>query len=128
MKLYSYLLTNLSLIIAVFIPMITAAQVPDTAPSTVNTIGDIIAVVRNFVNALIPIAAGVALLGFFWGLAQYIFKAGDKEAKEEGKRIMIWGTVALFLISAIGGIVNLLAGSLGISTGGTISPPGVGGP
>lgn len=122
------MLTMLPVLSALLFPVVGNAQVPNTVPNNIQTIGDIIALVRSFVNALIPIAAGAALLGFFWGLAQYIFKAGDKEAKEEGKRIMIWGTVALFLISAIGGIINLLAGTLGITTGGMFSPPDVGGP
>lgn len=129
MNIKSYL-TKIYIICLVYAvtPLFVNAQVPSTVPSNIQTIGDLIAVIRNFVNALIPIAAGVALLGFFWGLAQYIFKAGDKEAKEEGKRIMIWGSAALFLIAAIGGIINLVAGSLGLSTGGTITPPDVSGP
>lgn len=115
-------------LLILILPKVGNAQNPPSPPNNIETIGDLIALFGSFVNSLIPIAAGLALLGFFWGLAQYIFKAGDKDAKEEGKRIMIWGTVALFLISAIGGIINLLAGTLGITTGGSISPPGVGGP
>jgi hypothetical protein len=68
----------------------------------------------------------LALLAFIWGLAQYIFKAGDKEAKEEGQRIMVAGVISLFLIAAISGIIDLLAQSLDISTGGNVPVPGVG--
>ena len=108
------------------LPTTLHAQVPETVPSEINTVGDLIAVIGDFIGALIPIAAASALLGFFWGLALYIFKAGNKEATERGKRIMLWGSVALFLISAIGGIISLLAGTLGFPEGGSVTPPSVG--
>jgi len=110
------------------LPAAVFAQVPDSEPGSIDSIGDLIWIIGDFISALIPIAAAAALLGFFWGLAQYIFKAGDKEAKKEGKQIMIWGSIALFLISAIGGIISLLSGTLGFTPGGTITPPGVLGP
>lgn len=124
---YTFLTIILSVITTLLAPTTVDAQtVPEDPPSEVETVGDLIALLREYVTTLIPIAGAAALLGFFWGLAQYIFKAGDKEAKEEGRRIMIWGSIALFLISAIGGIISLLAGTLGFTPGETITPPSVG--
>ena len=70
----------------------------------------------SIINSLIPIASGLALLAFFFGLAKYIFQADDEEAKEQGRRIMIGGIVALFLIAALGGIIEFLSNILGIDT------------
>jgi hypothetical protein len=86
--------------------------------STVTNIGQII-------TNLIPIAASLAVLFFFWGLAKFILAAGDEGAKDEGKRIMIWGAIALFVMAGIWGIINLLGSTIGVdpNQGGTINVP-----
>jgi len=98
--------------LALFFPAVALAQGNLTvAQNIVKSIGDI-------VDLLIPIAAGLALAGFFFGLAKYIFQAGDEDAQEEGKEIMIWGVIALFLIAAIGGIIAALESTLGLGNEG----------
>ena len=54
--------------------------------------------VRDIINVLIPLVAALALLYFFWGLAQFILNSGSDDAKTEAKNKMIWGIVALFVI------------------------------
>jgi ABC-type Fe3+-siderophore transport system permease subunit len=63
----------------------------------------------------IPVVIGLAFLFFLWGLMKFILVAGDEKAKEEGKRIMIWGTIALFVMVSIWGIVNIIQGDFGIT-------------
>ena len=77
----------------------------------------------NLVSAAIPVASGLALLAFFFGLAKYIFQAGDEDAQDQGKNIMFAGVISLFLIAAIGGIIELLAGAFDVDTGGGIDTP-----
>jgi hypothetical protein len=55
----------------------------------------------------------LAILFFFYGLALYILKAGDPEAAAEGKSIMIWGILALFVMTSIYGIIGFLQRSSG---------------
>jgi len=64
------------------------------------------------VKYLIPIVFSLALLYFFWGLAKYIRDTG--EGKEEGRMIMVWGVVALFVMSTIWGLVKFIGDNLGI--------------
>lgn len=73
-------------------------------------IGDVGAIVK----LLIPIVFGLALLFFFWGLAQFILNAGDEKTREDGKQRMLWGIVAMFVLASIWGIIGFLAGMLGI--------------
>ncbi len=68
--------------------------------------------VRGIVATLIPIAFGLALMFFFWGIAKYIWSAGS--SKEEGKQIMLWGVIAVFVMSSIWGIVAFIGDSFGI--------------
>lgn len=59
---------------------------------------------------LIPLVFTLALLFFFWGVAKYIWADGEK--KEDGRKIMIWGIVALFVMSTVWGLVAFLQNEL----------------
>ncbi len=66
-------------------------------------------------NVLIPLAFSLALLYFFWGVAKYIkIGAGNEKAAEEGKKIMIWGIVGLFIAFSVWGIITFIQSELGI--------------
>lgn len=72
-------------------------------------------------SILIPLVFALALLFFFWGVAKYIWSVGAD--KDEGKKIMIWGVVALFVMASIWGLVSFIQEQLGIdkkATTGTI--------
>lgn len=90
-----------------------------TAPGTgEGNLGNIVTLAQNItriIGILIPAAFALAVLAFFWGVAKYIFSAGDEEAKGQGQRIMIGGVIGLFVISAIWGLVFFLGSTLGIN-------------
>jgi len=66
-------------------------------------------------GVLIPLAFALCLLYFFWGVAKYIRKgAGSEKEAGEGKHIMIWGIVGLFVVSCVWGIVFFIRSELGI--------------
>ena len=60
--------------------------------------------------------ASLALLVFFWGLARFIFKigsGGDAKAVAEGKQLMIWGVIAIFVMVSIWGILRFFSQDVG---------------
>ncbi|HEY4504391.1 MAG TPA: hypothetical protein VJI73_01325 [Candidatus Paceibacterota bacterium] len=74
-------------------------------------------VVDNFIGILRPfvtVLIGLALVVFLWGVIQFIIASGDTQKVEEGKKTMLWGIIALFVMVSIQGIVYLLANSLDI--------------
>jgi hypothetical protein len=99
------------------LPLAAFAQLTNLETNIVTPIGRII-------NLLIPIVFALALLYFFWGLAQYILSSGDPAKQEEGKNKMIWGIVALFVMAAVWGLVRFLGEAIGItqSPGPTVNP------
>jgi len=98
---------------------------PAIALAQINTVKDLLTAITSLIALLIPLAYGLALLFFLWGIAKFIFKAGDEKAKEEGKRLMIWGIVGLFVITSIWGIIAVFRYDLlGVPTRNMISPPG----
>jgi len=99
------------------LPMVAfAAGDLGNVKSLIKNIGEII-------SLLIPIVFALALLYFFWGLAKYILSGG--EDKEAGKKIMIWGIVALFVMASVWGIVKFMGEALGLNSGATVTPPSV---
>lgn len=98
---------------------------PTVAFAQINTLKDLLTAIASLIGLLIPLAYGLALLFFLWGITKFIFKAGDEKAKEDGKRLMIWGIVALFVITSIWGIIAVFSYDLlGVPTRNMISPPG----
>src|SRR2546426_844821 len=91
---------------AFLLPLVASAQLTNLINNIINPIGRII-------GLLIPIVFALALLYFFWGLAQYILNSGDEAAQAEGRRKMIWGIVALFVMSAVWGLVRFLGTAVG---------------
>ena len=88
------------------------------ADSVLDTFGSII-------GTATPIVVALALLFFFWGLAMYIMNSGDEEKKGEGRNIMLWGIIALFVMVSVWGLVNLLANTFEVNDGSTIDIPSV---
>ena len=103
--------SSFSLILSIIPNLVFAYGLQDLLPS-----------VSSLLGRLIPIVFGIALLTFFWGLARFIYNAGDEKRIEEGKRIMVWGLIALFVMASIWGIIRLIQGDLGISPINTIRP------
>lgn len=64
--------------------------------------------VRFIINTLITIVAGLALLVFFWGLVRFIFKLGSEADIEQGRKLMVWGLIALFVMISVWGIIRFI--------------------
>lgn len=75
-----------------------------------NGLGDLIDAAYHLVNSVfIPIAFALCLLYFFWGVAKYIrVSSGSEKAAEEGKRIMLYGIIALFVVFSVWGIIEFM--------------------
>lgn len=91
-----------------------ASMVPVFANAQLNGVRELLTSFGDLVRIAIPIIGGLALLYFFWGLAKFILKSGDTKAQEEGKNIMIWGIIALFVMMTVWGLVGFIQDNLEI--------------
>ena len=98
------------------VPFVASAQA--TADSILTTVG-------NLIDTATPIVVALALLYFFWGLANFILSSGDKDKREKSRGIMIWGVIALFIIVSIWGLIRVVQQTLNLETGTTIDVPKV---
>lgn len=70
------------------------------------------------VSSLVPLLVSIAVLVFLWGMVKFIAHADDEKALAEGKQLIIWGLVGIFVIVALWSIVGYVQESLGLDTGG----------
>jgi hypothetical protein len=90
-----------------------------------SSIGGLLDLLKDLINAATPIVVALALLYFFWGLAKYILASGNEVDKDKGKDMMVWGIIALFVMVSVWGIVSLIGDTLGVEQGGTVDVPSV---
>ncbi|MEK7147876.1 MAG: pilin [Patescibacteria group bacterium] len=80
--------------------------------------------IGRLIDIALPIVVAIGLLVFFWGIVKFIF-AGE-EGKKEGRNLMIWGIVGLFVMVSVWGLVRFLGNAVGVTEqGGTVTPPTV---
>lgn len=100
---------------AILLPSLAFAQDPSLTNLQSMALG-----VKRIVEILIPVVFGLGVLAFFWGLVKYLF--GDDHDKDQAKKTMLWGVVAIFVMAAIWGLVRFLGDTFGVDTDATATP------
>jgi hypothetical protein len=75
-------------------------------------------VIEYVFSPLYQLAVELSVIYFLYGVFMFIWKmrdpdASDSEGRNDGKRHMIWGTVGLFIILSVGGIIRVFNDTLG---------------
>ena len=78
-----------------------------------NDLGELIGWIQSFINALLPVILGFAVLFFFYGLVKYVLNANDPGAQGEARGMMIWGVIIIFIMISLWGLVNILVNTFG---------------
>lgn len=74
-----------------------------------DTLGGLILIITGLLKSITPILAGLALLYFFWGLANFLILHADSDTeREKGRHIMFWGIIVLFVMVSVWGILQVL--------------------
>jgi heme/copper-type cytochrome/quinol oxidase subunit 2 len=77
----------------------------------------------NWVLLIVPLVITLSIVFFFWGLVKFIYHAEDERTHEEGRRLMIWGMIALFVMVAFWGIIGWVQQSLDVPASGFTETP-----
>ncbi|HVS79595.1 MAG TPA: hypothetical protein VHF05_01320 [Candidatus Paceibacterota bacterium] len=91
-----------------------AASAPLFAFAAFSGFKEYLTDIDYMVHTLIYIAVAAAVLVFIWGLVKFIASAGNERSHESGRQLMIWGSIALFVIASVGGIIFFIQDNLGI--------------
>ena len=106
----SKVITYLSSGLVLALPVVVLA----TEETVGNNIKDLVTSVGTIVDSLVGVLMTLAIIAFFWGLVKYIWNAGDEEKRKDGKWMMIWSVVALFVMVSIWGLVGFIGSAVGI--------------
>ncbi|MEK7185718.1 MAG: hypothetical protein AAB726_03780 [Patescibacteria group bacterium] len=120
-----FVLTTFFLLLSLA-PLISSAQAyaplcPENPPGSIREFQDLVCLFLDLINTVIPVVIALMLLVFFYGLAKFVFRVGgDEGAIEEGKQIMLWGIIGLFVAVSIYGILQFFYSDL---VGGRLNIP-----
>lgn len=67
-------------------------------------------VVTEIFNPLYQAVVGVSIIYFLYGVAKYVIDLNNPEKQTYGKSHLLWGTIGLFIILSVGGILKLFSG------------------
>ena len=126
MKNIKRFLWSIPLIISSFPSLALAYPTPDFYTDASGKGGGIegfIATIGRIMDMIVPIMVGLALIYFIYGLGEYILESGEEGKKAEGRNIMIYGTIAMFVIVSIWGLVQLLQETTNVGGKNTIEAP-----
>lgn len=106
----------LALLLALALPIAASAQagVGDTSACSSLTTGGVAGIVSciiGFFNSAIYLIMAFAVLYIVWGA----FKLMKEEGREEGKNIVMFGIIGLFVMISIWGLVNILDRTFNLS-------------
>jgi len=76
----------------------------------------------SLASKLVLIIVSLAFIFFLWGVAIFILNAGDDKKREEGKKKMFWGAIALTVMVGVWGIVEFFLSAFGITESGVNLP------
>lgn len=63
---------------------------------------------------VLKLLLAIIVLVFMYGLMKYMFKGqGSDTARAEGRKLMLWGVIGIFVITSLWGIVAIFASLVG---------------
>ncbi len=63
---------------------------------------------------VLKLLLAIIVLVFMYGLMKYMFKGqGSDTARAEGRKLMLWGIIGIFVITSLWGIVAIFASLVG---------------
>ena len=77
-----------------------------------DSIGSIAIYFNDILIALAGLFVGFAIFLFLYGILKYVGSGDNEEKRQEGRGVMIYGIIIIFVMVSIWGIVNLLDMSL----------------
>jgi FtsH-binding integral membrane protein len=67
-------------------------------------------------TSVIPLLFILAIASFVWGVVQYVINSDEEAKKAKGRNFMIWGIIALVVMTSIWGLVQIFGNTFKINT------------
>jgi NADH:ubiquinone oxidoreductase subunit 2 (subunit N) len=104
---------------------LAALALPLISFAAINNISDVGTFIINTINNIIvPVLFAIAFIVFIYGVFKtFILGAGNDEAKEQGKSLMLWGLIGFFVMVSVWGLVNILTGTITFGNNANVTTP-----
>lgn len=110
-----------------FFSILALVLFPLSAMAQGVTLNSILEGFGGFMLLLFPFILGLSLVAFLWGMVLFIFNAGSEEGRGQGKKVMIWGVIALTATVGLWGIVSIVLVTFDLDSSKTCPPPQING-
>ncbi len=98
-----------------FILSLLILIIPSVSFAALEGVVDLVKGFGTLLASVIPVLVGLAVIYFFWGVGQFILHdAGNDKAREDGKKKILWGIIALFVMISLWGITAWIGQVVGI--------------
>lgn len=65
-------------------------------------------------DPIIALLFGVAIIVFWWGVAEYFWQSDSSAARKIATQHMIWGVLGMFIMFAAFAIIRIIANTIGV--------------
>ncbi|HEY0010437.1 MAG TPA: hypothetical protein VGB97_00795 [Candidatus Paceibacterota bacterium] len=81
-----------------------------------NPLAKLVVNVTVFIDSyLVPVLFSLALVLFLFGVFRYfLLGGGNEEKRQQGKTFIMWGLIAMAVMVAVWGLVNILVRTFGL--------------
>lgn len=69
--------------------------------------------ISNVLKPIVPFVVSLTVAYFLWGTAMYIMYAGEAVKREEGRKMMLRGIIALAVMTSFWGAAKILVNTFG---------------
>ena len=90
----------------------------------INNFKDLVGVLFGYLQSIVPLLLGVAVVGFLYGVVKYVYSGGDEEKRKEGIKFITYGIVGIAVIVGMWGLVQIITNSFGLPFGTPSISPG----
>ena len=91
--------------------------------TNIRDLYDVAPAVSEYVNLAFFVLVALAVVVLVWGIFKFIIYAGDEAGRKEGRTVILWGVVGIFIMLSVWGLVNILRGTVSLDDQAPLSIP-----
>lgn len=105
---------------AFLVPAVAFAQLT----GQVKDLSGVVKWINSVLNTATSLIVALAVVYVLYGIFQFV-KAGDDEARTEGRNKMVYGIIGIAVMVSVWALVRVVTGTFGFEGGTPVNPPTV---
>lgn len=67
---------------------------------------------QSIIAGIVPIIISFGVVVLLWGIAKYIREADQPQKREEGRQLIVYGIISIFVMVSMWGLINLIVSTI----------------